>query len=139
MHRMTSSSNFSKERIIDMIRNKVINIRDLCNDFPDLAHYFKYYDFKVSEFEYQAKVFCDLTRRIYEEYSHDRKAVAMVIRKHRLAAIGFMCLDSGKGGGEILSEMPIVRYCKYIPDYEPEILSELFYRENREGEEKSGS
>lgn len=127
MHRMVSNANFSKERIVGLLRNKEINIADICRDFPSLAHYFKYYDFKVAELEYQANAFCDLTKRIYEEYSRDRKAVAMVIKNHRLSALGFMCLDSGKSGAEILSEMQIARYCKYIPDYQPEKLSELFY------------
>lgn len=127
MHHMVSNANFSKERIVGLLRNKEINIADICRDFPSLAHYFKYYDFKVAELEYQANAFCDLTKRIYEEYSRDRKAVAMVIKNHRLAALGFMCLDSGKSGAEILSEMQIARYCKYIPDYQPERLSELFY------------
>lgn len=128
LHRLSSNSNFSKERIIGMIRDKVINIGDICNDFPNFTHYFKYYDFKITELEYQAKVFVDMTKRIYEEYSHDRKAVAMIIKNHRLAPIGFMCLDSGKTGEEILREMSIQRYCKYIPDYQPERLSNLFYK-----------
>lgn len=130
LHHMASNSNFSKERIVDMIRNKTVSIEDISNDFPNFAHYFKYYDFKVAEFEYQAKAFCDLTKRIYEEYSHNRKAVAMVIKSHRLSALGFMCLDSGKSGEEILSELSLSRYCKYIPDYQPERLSELFYQKN---------
>ena len=129
LHRLSSNSNFSKQRIIGMIRDKVINIDDICNDFPNFAHYFKYYDFKISELEYQANVFADMTKRIYEEYSYDRKAVAMIIKGHRLASIGFMCLESGKTGEEILREMPIQRYCKYIPDYIPERFSEVFYRE----------
>lgn len=128
LHQLSSNSNFSKERIVGMIRDKIINISDMCDDFPNFAHYFKYYDFKISELEYQAKVFADMTKRIYEEYSHDRKAVAMIIKKHRLAPIGFMCLDSGNTGDEILREMPIQRYCKYIPDYQPERLSEIFYK-----------
>lgn len=127
LHRLSSNSNFSKERIVGMIRDKIINISDMCDDFPNFAHYFKYYDFKISELEYQAKVFADMTKRIYEEYSHDRKAVAMIIKGHRLAPIGFMCLDSGKTGEEILREVPIQRYCKYISDYKPERFSELFY------------
>lgn len=127
MHHMVSNANFSKERIVGLLRSKEINVADICRDFPSLAHYFKYYDFKVTELEYQANAFCDLAKRIYEEYSRDRKVVAMIIKNHRLSALGFMCLDSGKSGAEILSEMTIVRYCKYIPDYQPERLSELFY------------
>lgn len=128
LHRMSSNANFSKERIIGMIRDRTVSVRDICDDFPNFAHYFKFYDFKIAELEYQAKVFCDLTDRIYEEYSHERKAVANIIKKHRLAGLGFKHLDSGKSGCELLEEMPLSQYCKYIPDYQPERLSELFYR-----------
>lgn len=127
LHRMSSNSNFSKERIIGMIRDGVVSIPSICDDFPNYAHYFKFYDFKISELEYQAKVFCDLTDRIYEEYSHERKAVANIIKKHRLAGLGFKHLDSGKSGCELLEEMPLSQYYKYIPDYKPERLSSLFY------------
>ena len=128
LHRMSANANFSKERIVGMIRDGTVSVRDICNVFPNYAHYFKFYDFKISELEYQAKVFCDLVDRIYEEYSHERKAVANIIKKHRLAGLGFNHLDSGKSGYELLGEMPLSQYCKYIPDYQPERLSELFYR-----------
>lgn len=127
LHRMSSNSNFSKERIVGMIRDGVVSIPSICDDFPNYAHYFKFYDFKISELEYQAKVFCDFVDRIYEEYSHERKAVANIIKKHRLAGLGFKHLDSGKSGCELLEEMPLSQYCKYIPDYKPERLSSLFY------------
>lgn len=128
LHRMSSNANFSKERIISMIRDGSVSVQDICEDFPNFAHYFKFYDFKIAELEYQAKVFCDLTDRIYEEYSHERKTVANIIKKHRLAGLGFKHLDNGKSGCELLKEMPLSQYCKYIPDYQPERLSELFYR-----------
>lgn len=99
----------------------------MSRDFPNYSHYFKYYDFKIDELNHQAKVFCDLTDRIYEEYNHERKAVANVIKKHRLASIGFMHLDCGKTGPEILQSLPLIKFCKYIPDYSPERLAELFY------------
>lgn len=128
LHRMSSNANFSKERIIGMIRDRTVSVQDICEDFPNFAHYFKFYDFKIAELEYQVKVFCDLTDRIYEEYSHERKTVANIIKKHRLAGLGFKHLDNGKSGCELLKEMPLSQYCKYIPDYQPEKLSELFYR-----------
>lgn len=127
LHNMSSNSNFSKERLVGMIREGAINIQDMSRDFPNYSHYFKYYDFKIDELDHQAKVFCDLTDRIYEEYSHERKAVANVIKSHRLAPIGFMHLDSGKSGSEILESLPLKKFCKYIPDYRPEKLAELFY------------
>ena len=127
LHNMSSNSNFSKERLVGMIREGTINIQDMSRDFPNYSHYFKYYDFKIDELNHQSKVFCDLTDRIYEEYSHERKAVANVIKRHRLAPIGFMHLDCGKSGPEILESLPLKKFCKYIPDYRPEKLAELFY------------
>ena len=127
LHHMSSNSNFSKERLVGMIREGVISIQDMSRDFPNYSHYFKYYDFKIDELNHQVKVFCDLTDRIYEEYSYERKAVANVIKSHRLAPIGFMHLDSGKSGPEILKSLSLKKFCKYIPDYRPERLAELFY------------
>lgn len=126
LHRMSSNSNFSKERIIGLLRNGSTNVYDISKEFPNFAHYFKYYDFKMTELNHQAKVFCDLTDRVYEEYSHERKAVANIIKNHRLSAIGFMHLDSGKSGVDILESLPLQKYCRYIPDYQPERLADLF-------------
>lgn len=128
LHRMSSNSNFSKKRIIGLLRSGSVNVYDISEAFPNFSHYFKYYDFKMAELNYQAKVFCDLTDRVYEEYSYERKAVANIIKNHRLAAIGFMHLDSGKSGAEILDSLPLQKYCRYIPDYQPERLSDLFYQ-----------
>ena len=127
LHRMSSNSNFSKERIIDLLRSGSVSVYKISKDFPNYSHYFKYYDFKMTELNYQVKVFCDLTDRVYEEYSHERKAVANIIKNHRLSAIGFMHLDSGKSGIEILESLPLQKYCRYIPDYQPERLADLFY------------
>ena len=54
--------------------------------------------------------------------------MANIIKKHRLGAIGFMHLDSGKSGVDILESLPLQKYCRYIPDYQPERLAELFYQ-----------
>lgn len=128
LHHLTNNSSFSKDRILDMIRNSKINIQSVANDFPEFTHYFKYYDFKVAELEHQAKVFCDLTDVLYEEYSNDRKATACAIKNHRLSSIAFRHLDTGKSAKEILDEMPLNRYSKLIPDYAPERLRDWFRR-----------
>ena len=123
-----------------MILNGSINIQDLSADHPDFAHYFKYYDFKIAELNYQAKVFCDLTDQFYEKTGHNRKAVANIIKNHRLAPIGFMHLSSGKSSDEILRGLELKQYCRYIPDYQPERISQVFYgggdRSDREKDEE---
>ena len=126
LHHLSSNNSFSKKRIIEMLREHTLNIADISNSFPDYAHYFKFYDFKMTELEYQANIFCDLTDRIYNEYGHDRKVVANKIKNHRLASIAFTHLDTGYSGKECLDRMPLRQYCKYVPDYQPEKLSEVF-------------
>ena len=132
LHNMSSNSNFSKERIINMIRNNLVDIQNISAQFPEFAHYFKYYDYKITELEYQAKVFCDLTDRLNEEYSYERKAVANVIKRHKLASVAFQHLDSAKDSKSILDDMPLSRYVKLIPDYKPEKLNDLFRRKSNE-------
>ncbi|AXF52514.1 MAG: putative RNA ligase A [Caudoviricetes sp.] len=131
LHRLSSNSSFSKKRIVQLIRHEgteILSIPEMCNNFPDLAHYFKYYDFKISEFEYKAKVFIDFTRKFYEEHSRDRKLVAEMIKKHNFAPLGFASLDQpNKSSKEILEELELNKYIKYIPDYIPETLISIFY------------
>lgn len=127
-HRMAGNGGFSKERILSLLKNYQTDVPGLCESFPSFAHYIKYYDFKVTELEYQAKVFCDLTDALYEELGCDRKAVANVIKGHRLAAIAFRHLDSGKSAKEILQNMNPSQYNKMIPDYVPEKLSKVFWK-----------
>lgn len=127
LKKLSSGFSFSKERIIRMILNGSINIQDLSADHPDFAHYFKYYDFKIAELNYQAKVLCDLTDQFYEKTGHNRKAVANIVKNHRLAPIGFMHLSSGKSSDEILRGLELKQYCRYIPDYQPERISQVFY------------
>lgn len=126
LHHLSSNQSFPKRRIIDMLRRHDLNVYDICKSFPDYAHYFKYYDFKMTELDHQVDVFCKLTDRIYEEYSHDRKLVANKIKNHRLAPLAFVYLDTGYSAKECLDRMPLWQYCKWIPDYRPEKLSEAF-------------
>ena len=126
MHRMSCNKNFSKRRILKLLRDHSVDIADMVRAFPDFAVYFKYYDFRVTELNHLANLFCGMTDRIYEEFDHDRKAVASVISKHRFGAIGFRHLDTGKSGKEILKELNFGTYCKYIPEYQPENLIDTF-------------
>ena len=139
LHRLSSNSNFSKERVIEILRLGTANANDLCNDFPVFAPYFKYYDFKMEELKHDANAFCDFTKRLYEEYSHERKAVANIIKKHRLSSIGFKSLDSGRSGGEILNDMELNKYCKFIPDYKPEDFTSLLNAGGAENEKDTNT
>lgn len=127
MSQLVSGTNTARERLVDLLRRDEINVTKISKSYPSLVHYFKYYDFKVAELGYQADVFVDLARRVFRETGGDRKAIALKIKNHRLAAIAFKALDNKKTGREILAEMPIKQYCRYIPEYVSERLGSVFY------------
>ena len=95
-------------------RERLERIFETC---PVLAPMVKYYDYKIAELLCDADKIGILAKSLYEEYSHDRKAVAGVLGKHRLSAVGFRCIDTGLSGREVLLAMPVERFCKWIPDY----------------------
>jgi len=129
LHHIVACTKSSKEYLVGLLREGMVDVDDLCQSFPSMAHYFKYYDYRVAELAYQADVFADLTRRIYRESGNDRKTVAVRIQQHRLTPIGFLALKSEQRGREILARQTIRAYCKYIPDYNPERFGSLFYGE----------
>jgi hypothetical protein len=68
----------------------------------------------------------DLSKRYYAELSYDRRAVANIIKGHRLSGVGFTALDTDLTGSEILLRLPLEKLSLYIPEYEPEDFSKLF-------------
>ena len=55
--------------------------------------------------------------------------MAAAIAKHRLGFVGFICLDRGQSGREVLLSLPIEKWEGLIPEYVGEdILSDLMKR-----------
>ena len=102
------------------------DVEKICKTNPLLTHVFKYYDFKLAELYFQANQMAALARSLYNEYSNDRGAVAKIIKPHKLAYVGFKALECNLTGEEIINQTPIEKRIKFIPDYEPEDLNDLF-------------
>lgn len=126
MHRLRDSRSFTKRDCIAMILEHSSAIDVICDANPMLIPTFKYYEFKLAELKYQADKLGVLARSLYREYDGDRRAVAGIILKHPLSFIGFSCLDSDEGGGDIAMKLPVERLDRLIPTYEPEDLYALF-------------
>ena len=126
MHRLKQITSLTKRDCIALIMEDNENIRIMCAASPCLVPVFKYYEFRLAELKYQADKLGILSRSLYQEYSRDRAAVAKIILKHRLAFVGFRCLECDMSGGEILMNYPLEKIAKLIPDYEPEDLYSLF-------------
>jgi len=126
LHHVSMLKTIGKKECLSMLLSDRARIDELFERNPLIIPTVKYYDYKLSELTLLAKRIGELSKRLYEEYGHDRKSVASVISKHRLAAVGFRCIDTGKTGEEVIFDMPIESLVKLIPDYEEEDVMSLF-------------
>lgn len=118
LHHMIDNGNFSKKRCIELIVSNS-DIDKIIKDFPQYEHVFRYYQYEVSEFYFDVDNFISITRNLYAEYSYERKAVANVIKNHRLATFGFKALNNDKTAKDIVDTSKIENY---IEDYKPKNL-----------------
>ena len=123
MHRMVKNNNFSKEKIIRLLREGQIGAEQLAADFPLYAVYFRYYAYKMTELEWNVSRFISYARAVYAEYDYERKPTAMKIKDSRYAFFGFEALKKNdRTAREMLDDIPLEKYCRMIPDYVPEKL-----------------
>ena len=132
MHRLNLSGHIPKQDCLILLLSGRENIDLYLSANPDLIPTIKFYDYKLAELFLSADRLGEMARRLFDEYSGDRGAVARIINRHPLAAIAFRCLTRPESGSEILRSMPIERITKLIPTYEQEDLSTLFI-EDAEG------
>ena len=121
LHNIKDLGKNDRKRLIRLIFNQKISVVDISEQYPDIAHILKYYDYKVSEFISEATEILKVSRQIYKIH-HNRKDVAIRINSHRLAFIAFAGLDNDKDFEEILRSRKggiFAAMSKYIPKYEP--------------------
>ena len=64
-----------------------------------------YYKFKLAEYLRDVDMFARYVRQLYEEFEHDRKAVAMQIKGHPMANIGFAAIGNEMTAKEIVRKL----------------------------------
>ena len=119
IHHVIENGNLSKEKVLTLLREDEINVDDFCREYPEYAVYIRYYQYKLAELEYEVTAFVRLVLNMYEEYSHERKALALVIKDHKYSGFGFMAIDTGKSAHELIKELEMPKLLKLIPDYVP--------------------
>lgn len=112
----------SPENCFDLLLNSGYTAQELCEIRPNDASVLKYYDWQIEEVLCIADRIAEMSRALYEEYSYDRKAVAMDIRNHPLAYIGFKALDSRERGRDLIGEKLIRVLKKMVKPYEPNTI-----------------
>ena len=108
----------SPDNCFDLILNSGYTMQELCEIRPNDAAVLKYYDWQIEEVLCLADSIAELARALYEEYSHDRKAVAMDIRNHPLSNIGFLALESEERGRELIQGRLMTYLRKIVRPYE---------------------
>lgn len=124
LHHTWNNGNASKDKILKMLIQTELPIEDICEEFNRIAPQIMYYKYRLVEFEYRVVKFIDYTRGLYEEYEHDKKAVALTIKNNKLSSFGFESIKPDRinySAKELINDMEVSRLCKFIPDYVEEI------------------
>ena len=124
-NKLLQTSSISKEEAIEMLLSENPKIEVITKARPDLIPLFKYYEYKLAELKCSANKLAALSRGLYNEYDHDRAAVARVLIRHKLSSVGFMALDREGDGEELLLTLPREKLLKLIEDYIPDDVTTI--------------
>ena len=103
-HRCINNGKIRKDEAIRLIMDAPDDAEKLASLSDMINVQFKYYEFKIAEFKYEIGEYISYVRNLYEEYSHQRKAVAEEIKGDRFATFGFLAIGNDKTVGEILEK-----------------------------------
>lgn len=134
MHKMASISN----RGILKSLMEGVDAKSICEAIPSRSYVVMYYAYKLEELMFIADEVASYTRRLYEEYSYDRKAVYLQMKGHPLCHVGMQSIGNDRQGREIFKGS--VAFSKQVerlvPSYEePEVLN-CKPNERKSGEER---
>ena len=126
MHALTQKKSISRSECIQLLLSGSSDLDTICQANPNLIPAVKFYDYHLARLEHLADRIGTMARSLYEEYSHDRAAVAKVIGRHPLSYVGFRSIGNTRPGHEILRTLNPERLCRMIPEYQEEDLTWLF-------------
>jgi hypothetical protein len=117
LHRAVTNKVFTAKRMAEMFCQGTDLVK-LAKDIPKEAHVIKYYDWQFEEVRYMVDKMAGYARALYEEYDHDRRAVASVIKESPLAWAGFAAIGNEKTAEELLRMMTPTKLEQLIADYD---------------------
>ena len=128
---MINNMSFTKSRCLKLLLTDTESVENLIKEYPRYSYILLYYKYKLAELEHNVDIFINIVRDFYEEYSHDRKAIAMLIKNHQYFDFGFKALNNDYSAHDLIeklkeSQLGITRLEDYIPTYEErDFISEL--------------
>lgn len=122
-HKLWNNGNISKENALKWLMD--YDTHQIDPNMTGLIATIKYYDYQMAELTYQIDQYIAYVRALYEEYSHDRKAVALKIKNDKYAAFGFKAIGNEKTANKLLLDTSLKTIGNFIPDY---IKEDIFIR-----------
>lgn len=117
LHHAINNGMPSKKNIVTLLREGSSLIDQMCRQYPSVSRYIRFYQWQIDELKFGAKQVCRKVDMLTASPDSDRKSIALAIIDSNYYPIGFMHLDSGKSADEILEEMSIDKYIRYLRDY----------------------
>ena len=115
-HHAITNKVFTTKRMTELYLQGV-DLTKLATDFPNEVHIIKYYDWQFAELMHNIKEMAAYARVLYEEYDHDRRAVATEIKGSPYAWAGFEAIDSDSTPEELMKKLSAARIEKLIKEY----------------------
>jgi len=119
-HHLSMNHRWTKNVLMDMILHQPGAVDDLIALNKDAKLPVRWYQYQYALFRTRAQRMMQTARALYEEYSHDRKAVAEAIKSSPYAVFGFKAIGNEKTLNGILAGVADSVVLKYIEEM-PEI------------------
>ncbi len=115
-HRVANNKIFTAKRMTELFLQGA-DFAKLTKDFPNEARIIKYYDWQFEEVRYKIMEMVGYARVLYEEYDHDRCAVAKEIKDTPYAWAGFAAIDNDKTPEDLMKMLSPSKMEKLIAEY----------------------
>ncbi|MBR1509018.1 MAG: hypothetical protein IJ619_13565 [Eubacterium sp.] len=116
LHRAVTNKVFTVKRMTELYQQGADLVK-LAKDFPGEAHIIKYYDWQFEEVRHNINEMAGYARALYEEYDHDRRAVASEIKDSPYAWAGFAAIGNDKSVEELMQVLSHSKLEKLITEY----------------------
>jgi hypothetical protein len=101
------------------------DVKVFCKNYPKFEVAIKYYDFKLSELFAKTEDMIMYTQNMFNEYSMERKAVAMQLKNHPMFEIGMWSLDHRGGTAREFWLYNIHKLYRAIPKHEKVLIQDM--------------
>ena len=120
IHHTINNHVLTKKRCLKYILESPEQAETVKKEFPEVAHIIMYYEYKVVEFKNSVASFLVTARNMFEEYSYDRKAVALALKDNPYMGFGMRAISNPDlTADDLFARMPMSTFESFIPEYTP--------------------